>query len=247
MKNIHLFPTDKPTRLFTSDSELTLAGYPKTTFKTGKNIYITNDEKPKLNDWFLDTIDKVVFKVTYEDILTAQLDGLPSNFKKIILTTDQDLINDGVQAIDDEFLELFVKNPSCEEVKVELHVGSLRWSDSKNTYKIIIQQEEESKKETLEEYDIKDNKIMLLEEYLECVNMYLDDLKLPRTDDKGDEYSIVGRIKILQKEKDQNKFSEEEVELVALEMVTWAISNIGNISTKSGEKFDEVMAKFRKK
>jgi hypothetical protein len=36
---------------------------------------------------------------------------------KIILTTDQDLIKDGVQAIDDEFLEWFVKNPSCEEVE----------------------------------------------------------------------------------------------------------------------------------
>jgi hypothetical protein len=119
MKNIHIFQTDKPTRLFTSDSELTLAGYPKTTFKTGKNIYITNDEKPKLNDWFLDTVDKVVFKVIYEDILTTQLDGLPSNFKKIILTTDQDLIKDGVQAIDDEFIEWFVKNPNCEEVEVK--------------------------------------------------------------------------------------------------------------------------------
>jgi hypothetical protein len=38
--------------------------------------------------------------------------------KKIILTTDQDLISDGVQAIDDEFLEWFVNNPSCEEVEV---------------------------------------------------------------------------------------------------------------------------------
>jgi hypothetical protein len=145
MKNIHILPTDKPTRLFTSDSELTLAGYPKTTFKTGKNIYITNDEKPKLNDWFLDTIDKVVFKVTYEDILTTQLDGLPSNFKKIILTTDQDLIKDGVQAIDDDFLEWFVKNPSCEFVEVELKDG---WCLEKaktipnSFYKIIIPKEE---------------------------------------------------------------------------------------------------------
>jgi hypothetical protein len=62
----------------------------------------------------------------------------------------------------------------------------------------------------MEDYDIKDNKIMLLEEDLECVNMYLDDLKLPRTDDKGNEYSIVGRIKILQQEQDKNKYSEEE-------------------------------------
>lgn len=148
MKNIHIFPTDKPTRLFTSDSELTLAGYPKTTFKTGKNIYITNDEKPKLNDWFLDTIDKVVFKVTHEDILTTQLDGLPSNFKKIILTTDQDLIKDGVQPIPDEFLEWFVKNPSCESVEIiddTLTVGEmskLPLGTRNHKYKIIIPKEE---------------------------------------------------------------------------------------------------------
>ena len=37
----------------------------------------------------------------------------------IILTTDQDLIENGVQAIDDDFLEWFVENPSCERVKVE--------------------------------------------------------------------------------------------------------------------------------
>jgi hypothetical protein len=40
--------------------------------------------------------------------------------RKIILTTDGDLIKDGVQSIDDEFLEWFVKNPSCEEAKVEI-------------------------------------------------------------------------------------------------------------------------------
>jgi hypothetical protein len=39
-----------------------------------------------------------------------------SYYKKIILTTDQDLIKDGVQAIDDEFLEWFVSNPSCEYI-----------------------------------------------------------------------------------------------------------------------------------
>jgi len=149
MKNIHLLPTDKSTRLFTSDSELILAGYPKTTFKTGKNIYITSDEKPKLNDWFLDTLDKVVFKVTYEDILTTQLDGLPFNFKKIILTTDQELIKDGVQAIDDEFLEWFVKNPSCERVEIEDFPMTEKYNPKGDYihrsywgYKIIIPKEE---------------------------------------------------------------------------------------------------------
>jgi hypothetical protein len=39
-------------------------------------------------------------------------------YQKIILTTDGDLIKDGVQAIDDEFLEWFVKNQACENVYV---------------------------------------------------------------------------------------------------------------------------------
>jgi len=39
--------------------------------------------------------------------------------KKIILTTDQDLIKDGVQSIDDEFLEWFCsKNGEVDFVKV---------------------------------------------------------------------------------------------------------------------------------
>ena len=51
----------------------------------------------------------------------VEFDEFPSmkiDCKKIILTTDQDLIKDGVQAIDDDFLEWFVKNPSCEVVDV---------------------------------------------------------------------------------------------------------------------------------
>jgi len=68
---------------------------------------------------------------------------LPSNkyfYKKIILTTDQNLIKDGVQAIDDEFLEWFVKNPSCEEVKVEGHIYK---GQDETEYKIIIPKEEQ--------------------------------------------------------------------------------------------------------
>jgi hypothetical protein len=40
--------------------------------------------------------------------------------KKIILTTDETLIKDGVQEIDKEFLEWLDKNPSCEFVEIDL-------------------------------------------------------------------------------------------------------------------------------
>ena len=49
--------------------------------------------------------------------------------------------------------------------------------------------------------DIKDNKIMLLNEDLECVHLYLDDKGVPRQDDEGETYSIVGRIKQLETNK----------------------------------------------
>ena len=68
-----------------------------------------------------------------------------TGYKEILLSTDTELQKDGVQAIDDEFLEWFVKNPSCEEVEV------LRYKNiGYRVYPLIIQKEE-SKQETLEE------------------------------------------------------------------------------------------------
>ena len=63
--------------------------------KTDNYIYITSDEEIKEGDWYLDTTINVLFK---NDKIF--LNGV--GYKKIILTTDQDLIKDGVQAIDDE-------------------------------------------------------------------------------------------------------------------------------------------------
>lgn len=83
--------------------------------KINNNIYITSDEPIKIDDWYLTFTNKEVMGQPRkcED---ANWDF--SFCKKIILTTDQNLIKDGVQSIDDDFLEWFVKNPSCEKVKV---------------------------------------------------------------------------------------------------------------------------------
>jgi hypothetical protein len=78
------------------------------------------------------------------------------NSKKIILTTDANLIANGVQEIDEEFLQWFVKNSSCE--KVEVKKGKMKLNDDgeeygfpdMSLYKIIIPKEK-SKQETLEE------------------------------------------------------------------------------------------------
>ena len=136
MENLFLLPTDKPSRFVTSKENKKCYLYSIEEFKDidkfieydskswdSQNIYITSNEEIKEGDWFI-PIDLIGYEETsdYDVPLQANIIQLPINihFKKIILTTDKDLIKDGVQAIDDEFLEWFVKNPSCEEEMLKM-------------------------------------------------------------------------------------------------------------------------------
>jgi len=142
MKNLHLIPTDKPTRLYEDvDCDLRL-GYDfihRQGMLQNQHIYITSDEEIKEGDWCYAILSKQVFKNVNPNLKSEDK-------KKIILTTDQDLIEDGVQAIDDEFLEWFVENPSCEEVEIrkeKLILGEVAGTTYTDfNYKIIIPQEE---------------------------------------------------------------------------------------------------------
>jgi len=152
MKNIHVLPTDKQTRLYLSNygKELNLASYPKTLYTTGQHIYITNDEEIKEGDWlYVKTTNiyggNIIAKSLGNgngcwsyNILTETTDEKgyhPSHCVKIILTDNEDLIKDGVQAIDDEFLEWFINNPNHESVKVRSKMNHPR---SVFGYEIII-------------------------------------------------------------------------------------------------------------
>ena len=141
MKNIHILSTDKPSRFYSIANTFS-SGYgfgehyipdTRNTFKNC-NIYITNDEFIEEGDFALNLNTKTI--VQYDGIK-----GLNSNYKKIILTTDVDLIKDGVQAIDDEFLEWFVKNPSCDRIDFVLINDIEPW------YKIRFPKEETKQEE----------------------------------------------------------------------------------------------------
>ena len=160
MKNIHMLPTDKPSRLykskitqdvFISDNR---SQHGDATYNV--NIYITSDEEIKEGDWIIENNN--LGKCTNELWVKR---GASILTKKIILTTDQDLINDGVQAIDDEFLQWFVKNPSCEFVPIITTTVN-----NESLYKTNIGFEswrkEEPKQETVEEAA---NKIYPNDEY----------------------------------------------------------------------------------
>ena len=157
MKNIHILPTDNPSRLYLhSNNELQLRTNIIRTSEdylgTNQNMFITSDEEFKVEDWVIefqkgDDIGEVHF-INSEYVIAGDIQ------KKIILTTDFTLAPD-VHKISDEFLEWFVKNPSCEEVGVELKTKQLVrpydvYNETVSYYKIIIPKEE-PKQLTLEE------------------------------------------------------------------------------------------------
>jgi hypothetical protein len=150
MKNIHVLPTEQPSRIYLIKSNNKLgitSNNPEFTENFGsgtqnQNLFITSDEEIKEGDFFYSVrgvIEKAIINYPKGE-----------HFGKLILTTDQNLIKDSVQAIDDEFLEWFVKNPSCEWVWIQekQHFEADK-SKRKNplngvyySYKIIIPKEE---------------------------------------------------------------------------------------------------------
>jgi hypothetical protein len=154
MKNIYVLPTDKPSRLFNCFGKLEIGEFCATREDlqvTNQHIYITSTEEiTDCNCYVINVIGdedtkRYVFKpieVTEDYVRKQPMVTYPSGgwCEKIILTTDPDLIKDGVQSIDDEFLEWFVSNPSCEFVEVKpllSNNGRVLFG-----YKIIIPKEE---------------------------------------------------------------------------------------------------------
>jgi hypothetical protein len=146
MRNLFLLATDKPSRLIIYSkllNEFRLLNEPIEDWKHKRHIYITSDEEIKEGDWVINTkgANEVYKVVSFNGGVPLGENGNGGLFtKKIILTTDQDLIADGIQTIDDTFLEWFVNNPSCEEVKTLHWEGYLEIGQ--HEYEIIIPKEE---------------------------------------------------------------------------------------------------------
>ena len=163
MKNVHVLPTNKPSRLYYSgnNTDLLLSKEPisfKTFERSPQNIYITSNEEIKEGDWILvpSTDGETYFDFRESVPKKAKCNYASNKFVfKIILTTDQNLIKDGVQAIDDDFLEWFIKNPSCEEVEIERMFNVVQFTSREYIYKIIIPKEEPKQERSYSEEDVK--------------------------------------------------------------------------------------------
>jgi hypothetical protein len=150
MKNIHVLPTDKPSRLYLGNNGNFVFGMIQTSIQsknddfTNQNIYITNDEDINENDYII-TKDGRLVQVSY--LLSKDLQGA----SKVVLTDNQDLIKDGVQEIPEYFLiHYIVGNNPIEYVEIKEHLESI--DTMKINYELIIPKEEPKK--VLTEEDI---------------------------------------------------------------------------------------------
>lgn len=130
MKNIHVLPTDKPSRLYSNgkyykdaNSTMAMDWYISSAGYKPQNIYITSDEEIKEGNYYLDRLihpllTTVPLKHSGHEYSNGDMPNIIQSTagttspittsQKIILTTDPTLIADGIQAIDDEFLQWFV-------------------------------------------------------------------------------------------------------------------------------------------
>jgi hypothetical protein len=234
MKNIHILPTAKPSRLILRKDNKFILRTPITQWHgKNQNIYITSDEEIKEGDYFYQDFDSIIhkcYKLTDNYVIADKPSDYPKRIcKKIILTTDQELIKDGIQDIDDEFLEWFVKNPSCEFVEVinEIKVNKSFRSESWDyEYKIIIPKKEPKPFKNMQQLTEVDwekfkknpfpsKKEKPKQETLEEAKAQ-EWIDFAKTNKNVDMYSfVIGYDKGFkwQQEQDKNKFSKEDLKL----------------------------------
>lgn len=129
MKNLYLLVAKQPCRLhyYSHLDHLGLSNE-HLHWGQGRNIYITINQEIKDGDYGLieNEVGKIILTedgyefligtgVSYE---YGDFHSLQKVCKKIVLTTDTDLIKDGVGEISDKFLNWFIKHPTCELVGV---------------------------------------------------------------------------------------------------------------------------------
>ena len=123
MKNIYLLSTDKPSRLVKIYNDVNRETFTlklnvevNDSFKEYVNVYITSDEEIiGGKEWFLDLTDNSLFKNQTDKPMSKVL--FPE-CKKIVLTTDQDLIADGIEQIsEDTLLKIVERINSGKNIK----------------------------------------------------------------------------------------------------------------------------------
>ena len=264
IKNCWLIPTDKPSKLFFNhikrfekyqfSKEPFINGFTNT---SNYHVYITNDSDIKKGDWVWHLGRWHLLKVGQfteinesKGFLDAEfcingIEVLVKDCKNIILTTDQDLIQDGVQSIDDDFLQWLVNNPKCEEVEIKSDWEFLgddyrRGGEQTLVYKIIIPSEEPNynmKQEIIDEMErLKvETKQETLEEHIKEVLDGYDEIDIST-------YKMF--IELGAEWMQKQMFSEEEVNEIISESWLACEDNDGETFTEAKKR---ILEQFKKK
>lgn len=116
MINIYLLPAEESVLATRNDRCILRLEQPFTEYGNAvpKHIYITSNEVIKDNDWYLATL----FGPTGSELVPIQFKighkpcgEIPCG-DKIVITSDPILIESGVQAVTNDFLEWYVENPT---------------------------------------------------------------------------------------------------------------------------------------
>jgi len=213
MKNIHILPTENPSSLFEIDGHLIINKEQLIQPKYYRNIYITSDEEIK--DSEIGT--KVcIFKSDSGRITCLAGKGYGrvrtiGKYYEVILTTDQDLIKYGVQAIDDEFLEWFVKNPSCESIKTLWTIPAYK---IEKEYRIEFPQEEPKQDTVGKEFYESADKVITVKRQEKKPHSFCETPEEQCTMNYCDENGCQNRVRHLvesKQEQDKKMYSEEEL------------------------------------
>ncbi len=226
MKNVHLLQTEVyPAKLQLDRDYGTLTIFDEPCVSNGQdfvgaNLYITSNEEIQIDEWCFEIYNRESTAVAPRFIdennntwwlrqINMSVSADDANCKKIILTTDVRLIKDGVQAIDDEFLDWFIKNQKREIPIITTTVNN----ESHYTTNIGFESwRKEPKQETLEE-------VALRQLFKNRSNCYADTGRFENDGSYSegeviqamDEDCFINTIKEWQQER---SYSEEEVELI---------------------------------
>ena len=121
MKNIHVFPSRIPGKLgYIGESNqyhlFSNGENPHDLFDnlaTYKDMYITSENPIEVDDWCLSLSKDAAYGEVYRCWNVALIN---EEDRKIVLTTNKNLIQEGVQEIGLTFLQWFISNSKCESV-----------------------------------------------------------------------------------------------------------------------------------
>lgn len=118
-RNIHILPTNRPSILHKAFNKLFITSIVPTIQSEiyesiPQYIFITDNYSDiKENDYII-TKDGRLVQVSY--LLSKDVQGAT----KVVITSDPELIKDGIKEVSEGFVEWLVENPDCEYVQVEI-------------------------------------------------------------------------------------------------------------------------------